>query len=166
MSREGSAPTAGASAGAARGDVAVAVGLGAVFLVVVGLGVRYPRDARLFPLIIGSVGLGLAGLTLVSLLVDRGQGPTRGEPPAGRSRVALGAAPAYAVFLWLAGFWIASLLAIPIFAALLGYRRLRYLIPVTLATVGATGLFFSAVMEIRLPRGLLVAWLLRGLGVP
>lgn len=161
---------------APRADALFALGLVAFFLVIVGLGARYPRDARLFPLIIGTMGLGLSAAVFAGAVrrLRRDAGRAGGDGSlwhggaAARARAwaALLAAPGYGLLLWLAGFWVASSLSLFGLAWLLGYRRTRTLVAVTVGTVLAVWLFFPLGMGIRLPEGLVFAWLRRAVGTP
>lgn len=140
-----------------------------VFAVMVGLGLAYPADARLFPLIIGTLGLVLSGSVLVRAVighmasfVDTAQEVDQPTSRAQRLRewAAIGCAPAYGFLVWSAGFYVASVSALIAMPYLLGYRRIWPLIVLATVTVGVVRIVFPNLMGIRLPPGLLGEWVL------
>ena len=145
-----------------RGDVVMTAALLAVFAVMVGEASRYPRDSRLFPMLIGSIGLLVAGLLLFRML--RGQVEASGEPDEGASDaaslpVALLAAPLYGFGIWLVGFWIASALVTFFGPAMMGYRSLWRRAMLAAGTVALLAVLFPVVLNLPLPQGLAIEYL-------
>lgn len=145
-----------------RGDVVMTAVLLAVFAVMVGEASRYPRDSRLFPMLIGSIGLLVAGLLLFRML--RGQVPASGEPDEGAPGAAslpaaLLAAPLFGLGVWLVGFWIASALVTFFGPAMMGYRSLWRRALLAACTVGLLAVLFPVVLNLPLPQGLAIEYL-------
>lgn len=118
------------------------------------LALSYPPDARLFPLIVCGVGFLLA----VAMEFGMGLGEAIGEKLSPMSRrllaLALLAPPLYAAALWLFGFWIATAIADPAIAYLLGYRRPLVLVLVTASMTLTIGVLFPLV-NVALPKAAL-----------
>jgi len=140
----------------------MAAALLAVFAVMVGEATRYPRDSRMFPILIGSIGLLVAILLLVRLL----RGTVRhaaGEDPEGGEAfhaaplwAALLAAPVFGIVLVLFGFWVATALCAFFGPAVMGYRSLWRRVALTLGTLAAFAVLFPVVLDVSLPRGEIV----------
>jgi hypothetical protein len=119
------------------------------------MALRYPSDPRLFPLIISAAGFLLA----VALVFGLGLHADDEESAAHTKRppqflLTLVVAPIYAFALWLFGYWTASILAIPIVAWKLGYRRKLPLAIATFVVTVLLGVLFP-LLEVPLPKGLL-----------
>lgn len=145
-----------------RGDVVMTAALLAVFAVMVGEASRYPRDSRLFPMLIGSIGLLVAGLLLFRMLrgqVEASGEPDEGAPDAASLPVALLAAPLYGFGIWLVGFWIASALVTFFGPAMMGYRSLWRRAMLAAGTVALLAVLFPVVLNLPLPQGLAIEYL-------
>jgi hypothetical protein len=118
------------------------------------LALGYPSDPRLFPLIVSAIGFVLA----MALTLGFGFGEQDGEPTqrAGRRQLELAilAPPAFGFGLWLLGFWLATLVAIPSIAWLLGYRNRTVIAAVTVGVALSIGVLFPLV-HVSLPHGLI-----------
>lgn len=126
--------------------------LGLVFAAQFLMALRYPPDPRLFPLIVSAVGVVLASaLVFGAGLHDRFLGTPERLPP-GRLILAIVAAPLFALGLWLFGYWIATIIAIPAVAFLLGYRRWHQVALVTVGITIALGVLFP-LLNVPLPVG-------------
>ncbi|MGH6725428.1 MAG: tripartite tricarboxylate transporter TctB family protein [Pseudolabrys sp.] len=142
-----------------KGGVGERVFAGAIGIVFAGqflMALRYPPDPRLFPLIVSAAGFLLAVVMLFGPgLHDRDLGAP--ESLTRRSLILiLAVSPAYGVALWLFGYWISTIIAIPLIAWMLGYRRRSMLAIVTAAVAVALGVLFP-LLEVPLPVGLLPA---------
>ncbi|MBM3487857.1 MAG: hypothetical protein FJX67_14695 [Alphaproteobacteria bacterium] len=153
----------------ARAEVTIALGLAAVFAVVVGTALGYPRDARLFPVIIGTGGLVLSLALAILALMGRnvaaaGTTPDMAseEAGAGPARFALAvlAAPVFGLLLWLVGFWIATAVAVYAIPWLMGYRHRLKLLLLALGTIAAHVVTFPLLLKVPLPVGELGEWFL------
>jgi small-conductance mechanosensitive channel len=145
-----------------RGELMMAAALLAVFAVMVGEATRYPRDSRMFPILIGGVGLLVAALLLVRLLRGTvrhapGEDPEEGEAfHAAPLWAALIAAPAFGIVMVLFGFWVATALCAFFGPAVMGYRSLWRRAALTLGTLAAFAILFPVVLDVSLPRGEIV----------
>lgn len=139
----------------------VCLALFAVFGTVLWFGARYPRDAGLFPMIAGSVGLAITALIVAADrgAVDGGAPEQMSAPPA-RTAIALLSAPVFAALVWSAGFYVASFLALFLLPWLLGYRRPFVLLLVAVSGVAILAALFAGAMDMPLPQGLLGDWFL------
>ena len=152
---------------------AIAVIMVMIFGIMVGVAFQYPKDARLFPLIVGTIGLILSlGVLSQSVSLHLSE-RSAVEPPAPdasstqephamrvRSYIALSAAPAYGILLWLAGFYISSGAALIVLPYGLGYRKLGRLLLLMVVSVVLMRIMFTYVMGIQMPPGLLGQWFL------
>jgi hypothetical protein len=138
------------------GERLFACAIGFLFLAQFCMALRYPSDPRLFPLIVAIAG----GALTVALLAGFGlHDATLGRPeklPRARLALTLSVSPAYAFSLWIFGYWIATLIAIPLVSTLLGYRKRKALFWVTAATTSALGIIFP-LLDVPLPKGMLRA---------
>jgi hypothetical protein len=124
----------------------------------IGEATRYPRDSRLFPLIVGGIGLVLALLLLARIAMGQVRAPSKedaeeGEAPAAPLWAALLAAPAFGLVMYALGFWVATALCCFFGPAVMGYRGLRTRIALTLGTLAALALLFPLLLNLPLPRG-------------
>ena len=147
--------------GEAKGGIGERIFAGALGLVFVGqflLALRYPPEPRLFPLIVAVAG----GALTLALASGRGlhdhQLGAAEKLPRARFLLTLAVSPAYALALWLFGYWVATLAAIPLIAIQLGYRNKRNLALVTVLTSLVLGIIFP-MLEVPLPKGLLASML-------
>lgn len=132
---------------------------GAIAVVFAGqflMALRYPADPRLFPLIVSAAGFLMAVVLVCGPgLHDRILGAP--EPvPRNKLLLALAVSPAYGLGLWVLGYWVATLIAIPVIAWLLGYRNKPMLALVTGCVTVALGVLFP-LLDVPLPKGLLPA---------
>ena len=138
----------------ALGGRVFAAVIGVFFAVQFVLALGYPSDPRLFPLIVSTTGFFLA----VALVAGFGFGEEEDDPvtPAGRRQLMLAvlSPPAFALGLWLIGFWLATLVAVPSIAWLLGYRNKAVIGAVTIGLMVSIGVLFPLV-HVALPAGLL-----------
>ena len=137
------------------GERIFAAAIGAIFAVQFILALNYPPEPRLFPLIVAVAGM-LFSIALLSGigLHDRELGAP--EPIArGKLALTLAVSPVYGVALFVVGYWIATLAAVPTVAWLLGYRNARTLAIVTVSLAVVLGVLFP-LLGVGLPRGLLV----------
>ncbi|WP_368416777.1 tripartite tricarboxylate transporter TctB family protein [Falsiroseomonas sp.] len=123
-------------------------------------GLGTPGVAGLFPAVVGVVGSLAALVNLLQVLRGHDAGAedpaTAGADAAWLAGLSLGVPVAYAILLWVLGFWIASgavLLALP---WLLGYRRPIIVLAVCAGTMIAVDVVFVEIFDMRLPRGLLI----------
>ena len=145
-----------------RGDVVMTAVLLVVFAVMVGEASRYPRDSRLFPVLIGSIGLAVAALLLFRMLrgqVAPGGEPDEGAPDAASLPAALLAAPLFGLGVWLIGFWAAAALVTFFGPAMMGYRSLWRRAVLAAATVALLAVLFPVVLNLPLPQGLAIEYL-------
>jgi hypothetical protein len=130
---------------------------GAVGLIFAGqflMALKYPSDPRLFPLIVSAAGFMLSvALALGVGLHDHLLGPPEVLPKA-RLTLTLAVSPIYAFGLWFLGYWIATIIAIPTIAWLLGYRNKPILVLVTFGVALALGVIFP-LLDVPLPVGFL-----------
>ncbi|MCC7425510.1 MAG: tripartite tricarboxylate transporter TctB family protein [Alphaproteobacteria bacterium] len=137
----------------------------AMFLIVLVEAARYPRDARLFPTVIGAAGLAMAALHLVRSLTGRlagagrGAGAEEGEDVAGASPptplwIAVAAAPTFGIVMWLFGFWIATGLVVFLGPWVMGYRNLARRVLLTVGTLAVLAFMFPYLLNVPLPTGL------------
>src|SRR3981081_2987000 len=137
------------------------------FIAIVAFAYTLPFDARLFPLIIGGAGI---VLTLVIALeqvrrrrvgaaavVDEDDPVTRADWP--RYATALLSAPVFGLLFWLFGFIVASLAAMLLMPALMGYRRRRQIVVTAVATVAVLAVAAPYLLNVDLPHGLVGEWL-------
>lgn len=140
----------------------VSASLLGIFLVVLLLGRTYPSDAALFPTLVGAAGV-LLSLAYLGALVFRDADDAR--EPAGTDRrsflIALLASPVYSVAVYIAGFHVATFLAMVVMPLLLGFRHPFWLVLIGLATVAILHLVFAVAMQVDLPVGLLGDFYLR-----
>lgn len=142
-----------------RGGVGERVFAGAIGIVFAGqflMALRYPPDPRLFPLIVSAIGFLLA----IAMLFGPGLHDRELGAPELLSRfsviLTLAVSPAYGVALWLFGYWISTIIAIPLIAWMLGYRRRSILAIVTVGVAVSLGVLFP-LLDVPLPVGLLPA---------
>jgi len=146
----------------ARAETQTAAALVVVFAIVIGEATRYPRDSRLFPMIVGAAGILMSLLLLVRLLRRPDPvGPVdatdeeAGEPAGHRTPlwIALAASPLFGLVMWLAGFWVATALTVFLGPWVMGYRNLRRRILLTVGTVLVLWLLFPVLLKVPLPAG-------------
>lgn len=157
------------AAPAVRAEVALALALAALFGVVIGTALGYPRDARLFPIIIGTGGLVLS-LALALAVMIRGGAPladTAAKPDeardahgSGRIVLAVLASPVFGLLLWLVGFWIATAIAVFAVPWMMGYRNKAMLALLALGTIAVLALTFPYLLKVGLPIGVFGEWFL------
>jgi Tripartite tricarboxylate transporter TctB family len=137
------------------------------FLGIVALSYDTPFDARLFPLVVGSAGIVLTVLVAVEQLqrraVDAGS-PLGETDPADKAdwpryATALLSAPVFGLLFWLFGFIVASLAAMLLMPALMGYRRRRQIVVTAVATVAVLAVAAPYLLNVDLPHGLVGEWL-------
>ncbi len=142
------------------GERVFAGAIGLVFLAQFLMALRYPSDPRLFPLIVAGVGV----LLSVAIVFGVGLHYADTDSPEPLSKpdliLALVVSPAYGFALWLFGYWIASGLAIPLLAWLLGYRNRSVLMTATMSVVVVLGVLFP-LLDVPLPSGFLMQQLFR-----
>jgi Tripartite tricarboxylate transporter TctB family len=142
------------------GERVFAGAIGLVFLVQFLMALRYPSDPRLFPLIVAGVGV----LLSVAIVFGVGLHYADTDSPEPLSKpdliLALVVSPAYGFVLWLLGYWIASGIAIPLLAWLLGYRNRSVLMTSTISVVVVLGVLFP-LLDVPLPSGFLMQQLFR-----
>ncbi len=141
---------------------------GALLLLFVGvaaMALGFEPESRLFPLIVGTIGAGLtAGLILYGFAWPDVAAPLKAAN--GNKRIprdviiGVAAAPIYSGLVWLAGFYVASPLALIVMPWLLGYRNLLVLLPLTVVMTAIFAAVFSYAMDLSLPPGLLGHWFL------
>lgn len=154
-------------------EITIAAFLTGIFVVMTGAALTYPEDARLFPLIIGTAGLFMSLIVLVqsvywysSARKMKAYAPAAeklpGRTPAERRKwwISFLSAPIFGALLWIAGFYIASAVALTFMPYGLGYKRLGKIVLLMAATVLGMKLLFSDIMGIRMPHGLLGEWFL------
>jgi hypothetical protein len=127
-----------------------------------------PFDAKLFPMIIGGVGIALCLTIATQELLRRGSTApvdvvAEDDPAANaewlRYATALLSAPVFGVVFWLFGFFIASLAAMFLMPPLMGYTNRRMIALVGLATVAFLAVFFPYLVGVSLPHGIVGDWL-------
>ena len=148
--------------------VVAAAAMVTIFAVMFVLSLGYPRDARLFPLIVCAAGLCIGIGILIAEVRRR---PITAEdgaklPEFFRSRnvaqrwTAVMAAPLYGLLLLLAGFYFASGIALVILPYFLGYRRFWFLVGFAVVTIAVINILFNVVMDMSMPKGFLDTWFL------
>ena len=151
-----------------REEHALIVVLLVFFVGIVVFSFQSPFDARLFPLVIGGAGIILTIIVAVEpLRRHRGDAASALEEgdPAGKAgwrrfATALLSAPAFAIAFWLLGFVVASLAAMLLMPALMGYRNLPRLAAVAVVTVAILAFAAPHLLQVSLPNGFLVEWLI------
>jgi putative tricarboxylic transport membrane protein len=138
------------------GERVFAAVIGIVFAGQFILALRYPPDPRLFPLIIAGIGCVLTVLLVIGLGLHDAEHGAPARLARGKLILTLAVSPAYGLSLWLLGYWISTLIAIPLVAWQLGYRNRTVLALVTVGIALALGLTFPLV-NVPLPRGFLFA---------
>lgn len=129
--------------------------IGIFFGVQFVLALGYPSDPRLFPLIVSAIGFFLAMALTLGFGFDEQDGePTQQRPGRRQLELAILAPPAFGFGLWLLGFWLATLVAIPAIAYLLGYRNRAVIAAVTVGVALSIGVLFPLV-HVPLPHGLI-----------
>lgn len=137
------------------------------FLGIVAFSYDTPFDARLFPLVVGSAGVVLTVLVAVEQLqrraVDAGSALDANDPADRadwpRYATALLSAPVFGLLFWLFGFIVASLAAMLLMPALMGYRRRRQIVVTAVATVVVLAVAAPYLLNVDLPHGLVGEWL-------
>jgi len=138
------------------------------FIGIVGFAYNTPFDARLFPVIIGVAGIGLALLIAVEQArlrrIDAGAAVDSNDPAARvdwpRFATALLSAPAFGLAFWLLGFVVASLAAMLLMPVLMGYRNRRRLVVIAVITVAVLALICPYLLNVDLPHGVVGDWLI------
>ncbi len=138
------------------------------FIGIVGFAFQSPFDARLFPIVIGTAGIALTLVIAVQELRRRRGAPADviGENDAAvtadwpRFATALLSAPVFGLVFWLFGFFVASLAAMLVMPALMGYANRRLTLIVGAATVLVLALFFPYLVGVNLPHGVVGDWLI------
>jgi hypothetical protein len=141
------------------------------FIGIVAFSYKTPFDARLFPVIIGVSGIALMLLIAVgqvrlrradaTSVIDESDPASKADWP--RFATALLSAPAFGIVFWLFGFVVASLAAMLIMPALMGYRDRRKLVIVAVVTVAVLALICPYLLNVDLPHGLVGDWLVDAL---
>jgi len=150
-----------------REEFALIVMLLLFFLGIVALSYDTPFDARLFPLVVGSAGIVLTVLVAVEQLrrraVDAGSLLDARDPSDQadwpRYATALLSAPVFGLLFWLFGFVVASLAAMLLMPALMGYQRRRQIVVTAVATVAVLAVAAPYLLNVDLPHGLVGEWL-------
>jgi hypothetical protein len=138
------------------------------FTGIIVFAIGLPFDARLFPMVIGTTGIGLTVAIFfqrLRRLPEAGIETVLAEDPAAnaswvRFATALLSAPAFGLIFWLFGFFVASLAAMLVMPRLMGYSDWRRLLVVGIATVAFLALFFPYLVGVELPHGLVGDWLI------
>ncbi len=148
-----------------KSELFVAAVMVTIFGIMTATALQYPKDARLFPMIIGTAGLALSlGVLLQAVRFHHSESsafPARERPATPRRhRIALSAAPAYGVLLWLAGFYVASAVALVALPYGFGYRKPARLLLLMAVSILLMRILFASVMGIQMPQGLLGQWVL------
>jgi len=143
------------------------------FIGIVAFAFKTPFDARLFPIVIGSAGILLTLVIAVEQIRRRHEGDasvvddhdaaTTANWP--RFATALLSAPVFGLAFWLFGFVVASLAAMLLMPALMGYSNRRQLVIVAVVTVALLALVFPYLLNVDLPHGLVGDWLIDRLGL-
>jgi hypothetical protein len=143
------------------------------FIGIVAFSFKNPFDARLFPLVIGTAGILLTLVIAVEQMrrqragaadvVDERDPATRVGWP--RFATALLSAPVFGIAFWLLGFVVASLAAMLLMPALMGYSNRRQLVIVAVVTVALLALVFPYLLNVDLPHGLVGDWLIERLAL-
>ena len=153
-----------------REEFALIVVLLVFFCGIIGLAIRLPFDARLFPMVIGTAGILLTGL-IVAVEVGRRRaahssaGATADGGVSARSSwlrfaTALLSAPVFGLAFWLFGFFVASVAAMLLMPPLMGYANRKLILTVGAATVLVMALFFPYLVGVSLPHGIVGDWLI------
>lgn len=150
-----------------REEFVLAGCLAVLFAAVAILAQGFPRDARLFPTVVGTAGALLSVTAFAIAFRARRRG---GPPPDATAEEAaetprrLGLAvlspPLFGLVLWIFGFYVASFLAALVMPPLMGYPQRRVLLPFAVVTVVATALLFPVALDVSLPHGLIGDWLI------
>jgi putative tricarboxylic transport membrane protein len=138
------------------------------FVGIVAFAFKAPFDARLFPVVIGSAGIVLTVIIAVEQIRRWRAGGAEavdGRDPASRTgwpryATALLSAPVFGIAFWLFGFVVASLAAMLLMPALMGYSNRRQLVIVAVVTVALLALVFPYLLNVDLPHGLVGDWLI------
>lgn len=134
-----------------------------IFAAEVAIALGYPRDPRLFPVIIGSAGVALCLLQIFDSAAAPGPLPGSGEPATAREPLPwlpVATPIAFGAGLWLFGFWVTLGVGTPALISRLGERRPVVLIAATggilLLALGMFGLIRAEV-----PQGIVTSSFLR-----
>jgi hypothetical protein len=138
------------------------------FIAIVVLSYPVPFDARIFPVIIGSAGILLTlGIAIEQVRARAAREPSMsdGDDAADKTdwpryATALLSAPAFGLLFWLFGFIVASLAAMLLMPALMGYANRRRLVVIALLTVAILALVGPYLLNVDLPHGLVGDWLI------
>ena len=134
------------------------------------LAFAFPKDARLFPIIVSGAGSILSLMVLLAVgklppaeadtetLEGSKVADTKELLP--RGTVALLGFPAYYLMVTLVGFHVVSILLIMVMPFLMGYRRPVPLFVIGLVTVLVVSYSFSATLQVRLPQGIIGNWII------
>ena len=136
------------------GERVFTVAIGLIFLGQFCLAWSYPSDPRLFPMITACVGLILMAVILFQSRSRPLLLPVADRETRRRTVLALVAPPLFGLALWALGFWIVSIITIPLLSWLLGYRNRAGIAIGTAGVVLAVGLLFPLV-NVALPRSAL-----------
>ena len=157
----------GPSANYWREELALIALLLLFFVFIVAFSYDIPFDARLFPLVIGGAGIALTVLVAVEQVrrrsvdagsaLDENDATSRADWP--RYATALLSAPVFGLLFWLFGFVVASLAAMLLIPALMGYRRRRQLVVTAVVTVAVLAIVAPYLLNVDLPHGLVGEWL-------
>lgn len=148
----------------ALGSALVAAAALAGFVLIFIAAGNFGFGARLFPRVLGIVG-GLAAAVVLAqsglaLLAQQRRRRARAAAAQASSWkdvvISYVGPPAYALLLYLAGFWLASILGLAGLLLLLGERRPLVILSITAGTLLAIYLMFEFSFGIRMPRGVLL----------
>jgi len=137
-----------------RGERVFAAIIGLVFVGQFCLAWPCPSDPRLFPMIVAIAGLLLMAAVLAQSRAKPLMLAAASREERRRTALALLAPPLYALALWAFGFWVVSIVAIPLLSWLLGYRSRAGIVVGTAGVVLAVGLLFPLV-NVALPKSAL-----------
>lgn len=141
--------------------------LGVLFAGVVAISWSYTEDAALFPTIIGSVGVCLCAVFLITAMIEPDfvtMNIQDMEKRSGDSRgfwVAFISPPLYCLGIDIFGFHVATFVAIVCMPAMLGYRRYLRLTLIALGGVALLHIVFVSAVQIDLPNGFVGDFLLK-----
>jgi vacuolar-type H+-ATPase subunit I/STV1 len=143
----------------------------AFFCGILAFSIGLPRDAALFPIVIGSAGVLFCGFIAFEEKVWRGV-PTGDDAPGPKAddaaaqadwprlMLAMFSAPVFGVLLWLFGFFVASLAAMFVMPPMMGYANKRLMLIIGAATVVVLAVLFPLLVGVDLPHGLVGDWLI------
>jgi hypothetical protein len=145
----------------------VATILFAMFIGIVVMARAYPSDAALFPTVSGMIGAALCAVLIVRSVLSApyAAGHLADQEHTERDAyafwVALISPPVYCLILYVAGFHIATFLAMILVPHLLGYQGWLRLTLISAGFLAVMHIVFITAVEIDLPIGLLGDFIMR-----